>query len=422
MNINLGYLMSQLRCNPAAILQAIDNDPLLKKRESGGLVIANASKALFTPLEEHQLYAKGIVYKRDPYRLVALPLVKMYNVGERGVYVGDIQALAADGNRLVITPKLDGTLVMAFQDDDGVIRWATRGVLDCCDASDPESNFDYIGEAKKIAAEKYPDVFSEEVICEGLTLIFELIHPDARVITNYGDRRDLVLLAVTDVYRGKFHCWKHSEVVWFAGEIGLSVVKPIVPDGNNLAEQLETLQQSWKGTDTEGVVISIESPAEVVYRAKVKSADYLAMLRMMTHCTYDRTVEIVEQNGIQDWAQLERHLKSMGSDKVPEEVMTAYGEHYNQYLTNYWRAETVVMFVTAKRMQICNQIGYELSKEKRKEYALLAKSYPYPGLLFQSLDNKLSPESILKMCSDGSELTVMMDKTLEAVRTNQEGQ
>ena len=33
---------------------------------------------------------------------------------------------------------------------------------------------------------------------EGLTLVFEFLHPETRVITDYGDRQDLVLLAAFD--------------------------------------------------------------------------------------------------------------------------------------------------------------------------------------------------------------------------------
>ncbi|MGH7225662.1 MAG: hypothetical protein ACRELF_20790, partial [Gemmataceae bacterium] len=61
MELRLDRLLAKLRDNPADILEAIDHDPLLLKRESGPLVLANASQALYTPQQEHQLFAKGIV-------------------------------------------------------------------------------------------------------------------------------------------------------------------------------------------------------------------------------------------------------------------------------------------------------------------------------------------------------------------------
>src|SRR5262245_60914715 len=91
--LRLDHLLSALRERPAAILEAIDRDALLVKRTSGDLVLANASQALYTPQQEHQLYAKGIVYRRAPYRLVSLPLIKIYNLGEHNVTVADLAAL-----------------------------------------------------------------------------------------------------------------------------------------------------------------------------------------------------------------------------------------------------------------------------------------------------------------------------------------
>src|SRR5215203_6033259 len=93
MELRLDRLLAELRERPESILAAIDTDPMLLKRTSGDLVLANASQALYTPVAQHQLYAKGIVYLRNPYRLVSLPLVKIYNVGERDVTVADLARL-----------------------------------------------------------------------------------------------------------------------------------------------------------------------------------------------------------------------------------------------------------------------------------------------------------------------------------------
>src|SRR5687768_7095878 len=102
MDLRTDRLLAALRADPAGVLARIDADPLLVKRTSGPLVLANASKELFTPREPHQLYAKGVVYTRDPFALVSLPLVKIYNLGERGVTVADVAGLvdAVAGARL----------------------------------------------------------------------------------------------------------------------------------------------------------------------------------------------------------------------------------------------------------------------------------------------------------------------------------
>src|SRR5262245_51397125 len=130
MELRLDRLLSDLRQRPEAILAAIDADPMLLKRTSGGLVLANASQALYTPTAQHQLYAKGIIYRRDPYRLVSLPLIKIYNAGERNVAIADLALLA---DQLDVRPrflrKMDGSLIQVFR-ADGRVWFSTRGMLE----------------------------------------------------------------------------------------------------------------------------------------------------------------------------------------------------------------------------------------------------------------------------------------------------
>ena len=152
MELRLDHLLSALRDRPEEILAAIDGDPLLLKKESGGLVIANAKKGLYTPLKEHHLFAKGIVYRRDPYRLVSLPLIKIYNIGERNVTVADLAGLAGEeGMRLRFLRKIDGSLVQAFR-ADGRVWLTTRGMIEGAkvrrdDAEDDDSRpFDYLAQ------------------------------------------------------------------------------------------------------------------------------------------------------------------------------------------------------------------------------------------------------------------------------------
>jgi hypothetical protein len=49
MELRLDRLLGDLGTRPAEVLGSIDADPLLVKREGGGLVLANASQALYTP-------------------------------------------------------------------------------------------------------------------------------------------------------------------------------------------------------------------------------------------------------------------------------------------------------------------------------------------------------------------------------------
>src|SRR5262249_42093791 len=184
---HLDDLRGDWRARPEEILAAIDRDPLLLRRESGPLVLANAGTSLFTPQAPHHLYAKGIVYRRDPYRLVSLPLVKIYNVGERDVTVADLAALSAEGARVRFLRKLDGALVQASR-AEGRTWFTTRSMIegavpprgDRREEGEPlRADFDYLVTIRRLAERHYPRLLDEPASLEGRTLVFELLHPEA---------------------------------------------------------------------------------------------------------------------------------------------------------------------------------------------------------------------------------------------------
>src|SRR5262245_57558488 len=317
MELRLDRLLKDLRDRTEEILAAIDRDRLLVRRESGGLVLANASKALFTPQEQHQLYAKGIVYRRDPYRLISLPLVKIYNVGERAVTVADLAALNAAGVRTRFLRKLDGCLVQAFR-ADGRTWFTTRGMIEGAAPRDQDDEgaalnreFADLAAVRALAARQYPALLGDADALEGRTLTFELIHPEARIVTNYGAREDLVLLAAFD--QGRHRYLPYEALRALAAGHRLTVVDGLSPAGETLAEQVADLLAVLAGTDQEGSVLNFERGDEVVYRVKVKSPDYLRLTRQMALCTYDRTVGLVCANPeLSGWPELEAYLRGQG--------------------------------------------------------------------------------------------------------------
>jgi hypothetical protein len=397
MELRLDHLLADLRERGGEILAAIDSDPLLVKRASGGLVLANAGALLYTPQQQHQLYAKGIVYRRDPYRLVSLPLVKIYNVGERDVTVADLAEMACDpGVRVRFLRKVDGSLVQVFR-ADGRVWFSTRGMLEGArwrfdeSGEDRTPEFDFLAEARALARARYPRLLLDEDLLRGRTLVFELIHPKAPKVTNYGGRADLILLSALDL--GRLAYEPYDRVAELAGAHGLAVVDALSPRGETLAEQVDDLLASLAGTDQEGSVLTIERGAEVIYRVKVKSPDYLHLMRLMTSCTYDETVRMLEANpGLTTWEEFAAYLRAQGREKVPEEVLGFYRQHhdaYRAYLADLGRLRAWALTACA---EIDAAVGGRAGREPaayRKEFAARAKGYPLPGLLFSALDGRL---------------------------------
>jgi hypothetical protein len=408
MELRLDHLLSQLRDHPAAVLEAIDRDPLLLKRVSGPLVLANASQALYTPQQEHQLYAKGIVYRRDPYRLVSLPLIKIYNLGERDVTVADLAALTNEPNvRLRFLRKIDGSLLQIFR-HDGRVWFTTRGAIEGArprpggDNGEDSAEFDYLGTARRLAVERYPRLLDDAELLDGRTLIFELIHPRAKKVTDYGERSDLILLACLDRHRLSYA--PYPQVSDLAARHGLAVVDALSPSGATLAEQIESLLAALAGTDQEGSVLQFETPREVIYRVKVKSPGYLRLMRAMAECTYESLVAVMDANPrLTSWADVEAYLRARGREAVPEEVLAFYRPHYERFAAYLADCERLRQWAMQMHDQFDRQLGGRQGKDAaiyRKRFAALATRSRYANLLFATLDGRLDRDRIRRLIRD----------------------
>jgi hypothetical protein len=397
MELRLDRLLADLRARPADILAAIDADPLLVKRASGPLVLANASQRLYTPQQQHQLYAKGVVYRRDPYRLVSLPLIKIYNVGERDITVADLAGLAAEpGVQIRFLRKIDGSLIQVFR-ADGRVWFSTRGMLEGArwgfdeEDEDRVPDFDFLAEARALAAARYPRLLDDPALLEGRTLLLELIHPRVRKVTRYGERADLILLACFDQER--FSYWAYPRVAEVGLAHGLTVVDSLAPGGATLAEQIDDLLRGLAGTDQEGSVLNLERPGEVAYRVKVKSPDYLQLMRLMASCTYERTVELLDANpALATWADLEASLQQQGRDRVPEEVLGFYRKHYDRFTAYLADLQRLRAWAADECRQVDAELGGREGREPaayRKAFAARVKDRPLSGLLFAALDGRL---------------------------------
>jgi hypothetical protein len=407
MELRLDHLLTRLRERPAEILERIDRDPLLVKRESGGLVLANASQVLFTPQEEHHLYAKGIVFRRDPYRLVSLPLIKIYNLGERQVTVTDLMALGSGAPvQARFLRKLDGSLVQLFA-ADGRTWFTTRGMIEGAavprgaaddEARERKADFDYLATARRLAEEKYPALLEEPAALEHRVLVFELIHPQARIITDYGDREDLVLLAAFDLRHHRY--LGYADLLTLGQTYQLSVVDALTPRGDSLAAQIDDLLAALAGTDQEGSVLTFERGDQVIYRVKIKSPDYLLLMRLLSQCSYAQTVALLDANPhLGGWPDVEAYLREQGREKVPEEVLAFYRQYYEMFQA--YRADCAAMIGWAQEVyrRLHAAVAADATvdpRQYRKAFAALATRYPYATLIFAALDGRLDLERVRK--------------------------
>lgn len=138
------------------------------------------------------LECRGIAFDRDG-RVVSRPLHKFFNLGEKEWLAPD--RLTARDDIVAIYDKLDGSMV-ATAWVDGQLKWRSKKSFNS-DVVNLASQLLDRPEHRRITA------FAEEVASAGLTAIFELTHPDARIVVAQ-EQPELRLLHVRDNVSGRY--------------------------------------------------------------------------------------------------------------------------------------------------------------------------------------------------------------------------
>jgi len=331
--LELPVLLGELREHTAQILALIDADPMLKRRtRPDGLTIVNSGPGLFEPQWMHQLYAKGLVYAKDPWRVVSLPLVKMFNHGRREHSDGTTdEVLARDEISFVFPEKLDGTMIQLFQHSGETIL-TTRSVIE---GLGDEKDADYVRLAREVLSGLYPQLLDPKAIGER-SMIFELVHPKTQQVTRYGARKAMVLLSIYD-----HASWRYvptAEVLDVAGRLKLEAPGVLSTSGASLAEHVHAMREALAGDPTfpEGSIVCFEDGHQIVHRVKVKTAEYLEQFAMRYSISYKSVVEMIwDRPELHDWDAFLAHL--IAEELSEEEVEAFYREYFDQFIA--WRAE-----------------------------------------------------------------------------------
>lgn len=194
--------------------------------------------------------------------VIARPFPKFHNASEHLSANSMLPPVPLD-ERVDVTEKCDGSLGILHRLPDGTVGINTRG--------------SFVSEQAKWATSYYRRHFGHIDVPENATLLFEIIHPKNRIVVDYGDRAELVLLAVIDNVTGLDlplpEDWPGSIARRFSFE--------------NLRELLEhvataPLDEQRSG---EGFVARFETGL----RVKVKYDEYLRLHRLLTGVT-ERTI------------------------------------------------------------------------------------------------------------------------------------
>lgn len=245
---------------------------------------------------------RGLVADDATGAVIALPLPKFFNVGEHES--GRPYAPALPDEPFEVYDKVDGSLGVLFH-YAGHWRVASKGSFTSTQAT---------------WAQRRLDGRDTSALVPGTTYLAEILYPQNRIVVDYGDRRDLVLLAA---YGADGTEVPLAEAAAHWQGIG-SVVKvwPAMPLDELLAlTESNTLPGGGDatGTDAEGFVLRFASGV----RAKAKIAEYVRLHKVLTGVT-ER--DIWRGHGIQRFAGLPVKQVAQGLNCTVAELDRAGGK------------------------------------------------------------------------------------------------
>ncbi|QYX75404.1 T4 RnlA family RNA ligase [Streptomyces akebiae] len=244
---------------------------------------------------------RGLVADDGTGEIVALPLPKFFNVGEHEA--GQPYAPSLPDEPFEVYDKVDGSLAVVFH-YAGRWRVASKGSFVSVQAT---------------WAQLLLDAKDTSALVPGVTYLAEILYPENRIVVDYGDRRDVVLLAAF-AKDGTEIALAEAAVGW-RGIGSVVTVRPAVPlaellamtEGNRLPGGLTAT-----GTDAEGFVLRFASGV----RAKAKFAEYVRLHKVLTGVT-ER--DIWRGHGIQRFAGLPAKQVAQALNCSAEDVVASAG-------------------------------------------------------------------------------------------------
>lgn len=202
---------------------------------------------------EFDLECRGITFDPDSGDILARPLHKFFNLGERE-QPNEVDFISPHH----VQAKLDGSMVFGIK-VSGSCRFFTRG--------GPSIQAQTAWER----ASYQERAFVSDAVSQGLTPIFEWTAPDNRIIIPYAANA-LTLLAVRERESGAY--LGLQDLKKMAGPFGVGIVDEIGVTGPDWSEHSKVIR-AMRGV--EGVVIAFDDG----HRIKLKSDEYVIRHRAL---------------------------------------------------------------------------------------------------------------------------------------------
>ena len=283
------------------------------------------------------LSCRGLVTD-DKGNVVARPFRKFFNI-EEGKHTPTEQ--------FQVFEKMDGSLgILFFYGNEWV--FASRGSF----TSDQALKF------KEIFTKKYKTSY----LYTPNTYLFEIIYPENRIVVDYGNIEDVVMLGEINTESGDELDLNHYT----------NSIFNVVKEYNGIKDYSSL--KSLVDNNAEGFVVRFSNGD----RMKIKGEEYLRLHRIMTNLSTTSVWEILSTNG-----KIDEFIKD-----VPDEFFKKIQDFAFDLSLRYYNL--------MKEYTECFEI-IKNKTEDRKSFAEESKRYPHPSLLFGLLDGKDISPMIWKM-------------------------
>lgn len=329
--------------DPTDLRRGID-DGLIKVRDSGdGQLIYNYSDAaMYTPgawMNPAVRQCRGVIVQGD--RVIARPWAKFFNHGQEEAGRLDMAA------PVEVTDKMDGSLGIIHLAPDGRLRVATRGSFTSEQAI----------HATDVLRQRYPDLS----VFDGYTPLVEIIYPENRIVCDYGDTDDLVLLGGVHIESGTYYGPEHAGL-----HLAWSGPKAATFPYATLADALAAPPRNG----AEGLCVRYLDEPRIV---KIKQDDYVALHRIVTGLS-ERTV----------W-------EAMQAAKPIESLLDGIPDELHPWVRGVW--DRLVVDTCAIHRDVFDAFRDIVERLpdgwERRDFAEQAKQRaPLTPYLFQALDGR----------------------------------
>lgn len=286
------------------------------------------------------LACRGLILDTVTGEVIARPWEKFFNFGQRDNRIDSDAPVE-------VTDKMDGSLGILYRRPDGKFAIATRGSF----ASEQALH------ATKLWGEEYAMYHDFNELIGEYTFLFEIIAPWNRIVCNYGDMDDLVLLGAVNKEQGYY--LGPNEAMGILGWTG-----PVTEmfHADNFVSALSLPDRAGK----EGYII--RSGRNIV---KLKQSDYLIAHRVVTNLSPKFV-----------WERL------AAGDSV-EKICDGIPDEFYHYVKEL---ATPILSEFDKVKQECydcfNKITERVGSNDRKMFALESANYPHRAAMFSLLDGK----------------------------------